>query len=440
MNLDGPKDRRTWETIEASQVILGETTGFPKDLPIEWVRECARRVRRMRDELHDRWVGLGDLSHWLLAAVIARENVLLIGPPGVAKTEIALRTFDLLGLAQPEGVVRKADRDEMVRPLAPGASPFAWWEDRWARERAQPKYFHYLLSRFTQPEELFGPIEISLLRQGLSVRVNFGLMTGPGVRGVFLDEVFKASSTILNTLLTLTLERRHFNWGGMVPSDIATFIGASNELPGGLATGAYGVGSGPEDFQTLYAFLDRFPIRLMVPPASGSDPGRGMESNLAEATQMAVRREADRMATGRSFPDRADMPHINDILLLGRALLDHERGGPGIFRKGAALADFQTSFFEIASALQAGGTHLEDAAVTWTITPRKLRSLYKIALGHALLRDDGFVSSTHDAVQPPGREDLQVFSHIWDASVSDVVEGLAREVERNVATYATPRR
>src|SRR5262249_1258996 len=157
----------------------------------------------------------------------------------------AERTFALLDLDPPHVIgsslpALPLDSDDLTD----------WWLMREAQERERQKYFSYTLSRFTEPEELFGPIEISLLRRGVQVRVNFVMIRGPGVRAGFLDEVFKASSSILNSMLRLILNREHFNWGGMRPSDLLMFIGASNELPGGLGTGNMGVGASGEDFQT----------------------------------------------------------------------------------------------------------------------------------------------------------------------------------------------
>jgi MoxR-like ATPase len=316
-----------------------------------------------------------------------------------------------------------------LQALSTATPPGVWWEERRARESQQQKYFHYLLSRFTQPEELFGPIEISLLRQGILARVNFGLLTGPGVRAAFLDEVFKASSSILNTLLTLTQERQYFNFGGMVQSDLLMLIAASNELPGGFLTGSYGAGSGLEDFQTLYAFLDRFPIRLLIPVMSGtkkiastSQDTNGSTTELEEATRRAINRERQRFTTGANFHARGgEMPCINDLLLLGRACMQQAESP----LPATDQIKFFTTFMKIATHLQPQGTKAQESIVTWTISPRKLKALYKVGVAHALVRSphSSVVSELND-------KDLRVFDLIWDSPMAK--DDLERQVSEEI--------
>ncbi len=423
--IDGPRQSTVWSQASVTPKILADdhsTRGLP--VPLEWAQTCAGRVQDMRKELRKRFVGMdlddnrGNLLDWALACLIARENLLLLGPPGVAKTEIAESIFRLQGLIVPE--IR--DLPSMRAKKEEDNDYTTWWTKRENEERQKHKYFRYLLSRFTQPEELFGPIEIGLLRQGMLVHVNFGLLTSPGVRGAFLDEIFKASSSILNALLTLVLEREYFNWGGMRRSDLVMFIGASNELPGGLATGTVGVGAGGEDFNLLYAFLDRFPLRLEIPNVSGSSSkgkhiDKALQSDLFEASNKALGRERDRFVTGETFPP-THPASVNDILLLGRAILDsairREPSGDSMF-SAAALERFRKEFYEIAASLQAEGTGLHKAHISWTISPRKLKALYKIALAHAIVADENFPMAGRNAVvSGPHSRELHVFDFIWD--------------------------
>lgn len=406
-----------WASPLVTERILGVSpAGKAIVIPKDWTHVCARRVRELRDVLRGSWVGLdftsrgqGHLTDWVLAFLIARESGLLLGGPGTAKTEIAERTYSLLGLAAPvisDLPSLPADEEEV----------HDWWLKREDAERRHQKFFSYLLSRFTQPDEIFGPIEISLLRRGMLVRVNFGMLTGPGVRAAFLDEVFKASSSILNSMLRLILNREHFNWGGMRRSDLLMFIGASNELPGGLGSGTVGIGANGEDFATLYAFLDRFPIRLEVPAASGKSTAKSVErSDLALATRMAIDREAAKFQTNELFAqltwdDRA--PCLNDLVLLGRAMMQRSAGHEAIFDK-KAVTPIDTLFYRIAADLQQDGTGIHEQRVSWTISPRKLKALWKVALAHAIVRDDSFASGT-PVVEGPVPADLRVFDWIWD--------------------------
>lgn len=422
-----------WKSPDVTARILGDDPAGAPPIPLELTQRSLARVQEVEARLSRYFVGLhdgprGSLTEWALACLIARENLLLLGPPGVAKTEIAERIFQLQGLQSGKNYkVPKIDYDSSDLAEA--------WRKREAEERRTQKYFRYLLSRFTQPEELFGPIEIQMLRRGMLVHVNFGLLTSPGVRAAFLDEIFKASSSILNALLTLVLEREYFNWGGMCRSDLVMFIGASNELPGGLATGHLGVGAGAEDFNLLYAFLDRFPLRLEIPNASGtSSTAPPHESNLARATETALHREMIRFTKGDPFANEDAPCSINDALLVGRALMESAFGSPpGLpMFDSKRLAKFTIEFFKIGAFLQANGTGMREGTISWTISPRKLKALYKIALAHAVVRDRGFAKG--GVVAGPDQHDLHVFDFIWDTPVAR--DNLRGEVEAMTARYA----
>lgn len=411
---------RGWEKTEFTQKLLS-AEGVVSTAA---AKKSVDRIRALRDRLKRDYVGFeaGDshIVHWLLAAIVARENSLLVGAPGAAKTELATRVFKLLDLHVSEmNKDRRGLLDELAgQNLETAQSPMAWWDKLTQFEEARPKFFHYQLSRFTQPEEIFGPTEISLLRQGIQVRVNFGMLTGPGVRGAFLDEVFKASSSILNTLLTVINERTYSNWGTQIESDLLVIIGASNEMPGGFATGTAGHGTFGEDFDTLHAFLDRFAIRLHVPLASATNTerpskdstGTTVTSHQEEATNLALAREARRFTTGDLFEARpAGMPVINDFLCLGRYLMQHLAGQEGALEPNS-YKKFQRVFYRVAADLREEPTSTQHRRVTWTISPRKLRALYKIALAHAVVRS-GRVPVVLTA------EDLDVFSLIWDTQL-----------------------
>jgi MoxR-like ATPase len=165
-------------------------------------------LRRIREELAQVFLERTALIDGALAALLSGHHVLVIGPPGTAKSMLA---------------------DELCRRLE-GAT-----------------YFQWLLTKFTTPEELFGAVSLSSLERDEYRRVTTHKL--PEAHIAFLDEVFKANSSILNAILTLINERRFHNGREIATVPLITLFGASNELP--------------EDDE-LQALYDRFLVRFMV--------------------------------------------------------------------------------------------------------------------------------------------------------------------------------
>lgn len=172
------------------------------------------RLRKLRDTLAAELVERDLAIRMALIAAIAGEHLLLLGPPGTAKSLVSRR----LHLAF-----------------------------------AESAYFERLLTRFTVPEELFGPLSIKGLEDDRYERLTDKYL--PTASIAFLDEIFKANSAILNALLTLLNEREFDNGTKRIKTPLISVIGASNELPEG---------------EELAALSDRFLLRLYVGPVSNA--------------------------------------------------------------------------------------------------------------------------------------------------------------------------
>lgn len=210
----------------------------------------------------------------LAVALLARENILILGKPGAAKT--------------------------MLAKLFCGAILGATW-------------FYYLLSKTTEPNEVFGPVNPMKFKEGEFVRITKGML--PEAEIVFLDEIFKANSSILNSLLTVINEHQ-FQHGtdGMVNTPTEMVVGCSNELP--------------EDEKALAALYDRFPIRRWVGYIQSDDAfKRFLMSERASSSR--IEKEGCTLSLGElhDLQDQADEvdifePVVDVLISIKKALLN----------------------------------------------------------------------------------------------------------------------
>lgn len=168
-------------------------------------------IQRLQQEvvapLKQQFVGRDEVIDLIALAVVAGEHLFLHGPPGTAKSAL-------------------------IRQFA---------------QRVQGNYFEYMLTRFSEPNEIFGPVDIAKLREGTVVTVTTGML--PEAEFVFLDELFNANSAILNNLLTVLNERIYRRGSETHRLPLLSLFSASNHLP-------------EED--ALRALFDRFLLRCHV--------------------------------------------------------------------------------------------------------------------------------------------------------------------------------
>lgn len=166
--------------------------------------------------LEKRFLEREELIRLIMLGVYSGENVLLLGPPGTAKS----------GLARAIGDLFVDDKKQAFKAVR----------------------FDYLLTKFTTPDEMFGPVSLQQLKQDRYIRQTDGYL--PASQFAFLDEIFKANSAILNALLSILNERLFFNGKEKQNVPLLFLMAASNELP--------------EENEQLEALYDRFLIRYEV--------------------------------------------------------------------------------------------------------------------------------------------------------------------------------
>ncbi len=192
------------------------------------------RIQKLKEIISQGLLEKDEIVGLVLLCMIAGKSIFLYGPPGTAKSLISRRVSCAFKSNQ---------------------------------------FFDYLMNRFSTPEEVFGPLKLSELRQDRLVRNIDGFL--PSADFAFLDEIWKSSPAILNALLTIINEKKFRNGESNIDVPLHGLVAASNELP--------------QKGQSLEALYDRFIMRVLVPPLE-------KKQNFALFLQ------------GSSLPEKVDTP------------------------------------------------------------------------------------------------------------------------------------
>jgi MoxR-like ATPase len=284
-------------------------------------------------QLKSMFVGKDDIIDLMGVSLAAGENLFLLGPPGTAKTAL-------------------------VHALA---------------RRFEARSFDYLLTRFTEPNELFGPFDIRRLREGELITNTEGML--PEADVIFLDELLNANSAILNSLL-MVLNERVFRRGRETRAIPALFVaGASNHLP---------------EEEALRALFDRFLLRVRCGPVADASLGAVLDAGwrLESAPQPAPVLTAD---------------HVREIQHAAR-LVD--------------LSPAREAFIDLVLKLRQAGIIISD---------RRAVRLQRAVAGSALLAGRAVARIS----------DLWVLAHIWDREEQiEIIAGIVRETLQQAGAAA----
>ncbi|MCA9524796.1 MAG: AAA family ATPase [Myxococcales bacterium] len=286
------------------------------------IDDIRHRVLQHGRFLASYFVGRDTEAELMLLAAATQEPLLFAGPPGTAKSDLVLKFVESLGLGG---------------------------ED----------YFEYMLTKFTEPSEILGPIDIAQLKDGRFRRRTRGML--PEAKVVFLDEIFKSNSAILNTLLTIVNERKFYQDGAPEPVQLRLLFAATNDIP---------------EQSELVALSDRFVLKVETRPVK--------ERHFEALIDAGMRTEASRALSQRPW---ADGPaSFIDFLKLKRYLDLH-------FAESGRLGDHARWFPPAIFAELRRIVRVLETEDQVYVSDRKAVKIYKLIRARAFLHHGGAVQA-----------------------------------------------
>ena len=287
------------------------------------IDDVRARINRHRLELASYFISRQTEVDLMTVCAIAQEPLLFVGPPGTAKSDLVVKWVESVGLHTDD-------------------------------------YFEYMLTKFTEPSEILGPIDIDLLKQGRFIRRTKGKL--PECRVAFLDEIFKSNSAILNLMLTILNERKFYQDGEPVPVKLQVLFAATNDIP---------------EQSELDAMSDRFILKVETKPVK--------DTHFAELIDAGMRNEAFK-ATGQK-PWVRNTVTLEDYQKAKRWLdLVFAKEGEVLGRRDTLFPP--RAFAELRRVVRALET--EDKIL---VSDRKLVKLYKLIRTRAFLFHGGAVDT-----------------------------------------------
>ena len=287
------------------------------------VDDIRARINQHRRDLREYFVNRAEEIDLATVCACAQEPLLFVGPPGTAKSDLVVKFVESLGLSEGE-------------------------------------YFEYMLTKFTEPSEILGPIDIDQLKQGRFIRRTKAKL--PEAKVAFLDEIFKSNSAILNTLLTIVNERKYYQDGEPVPVALRMLFAATNDIP---------------EQSELDALADRFVLKIETRPVKDTHFTELVDAGIMNEVYRATAQRPWARGTA-SFEDFLKFKRYMDLTFgaQGTGGGDREQWFPT-----AVFAEFR----RVVRTLET-----EDKVL---VSDRKLVKLYKVIRTRAFLFHGGAVQT-----------------------------------------------